>query len=138
MKKLFGLGIFILIFMLSVGLCLGKMDYMSDISTDTLSSWEQKGSTSEVEKYVSTMTVINNTKENEQYGSADIYVLNTHHGPVVLAYRLHKVNGEELNYEMDVISKTYVEVESLEHGGFMERLELGMAIKRKILSESTQ
>jgi len=134
MKKLLVLGIFVLVFMLSIGMSFGT-SYESDIDPLVTSRWTQTSTMVSIEPYVYIVSMLNSTSENRQYKSADIYLLATHNGLVLLAYTLYIVDGTALHYEIDVVNDAFVRVESLESPGFVKRLEAGIEKRNKLMNE---
>jgi len=136
MKKLFGLGIFVLIFMLSVGLSFAA-GYESDVDPAVFNTWQPITPMMQVDPGIGTISAYNATNLNKTYVGADIYVMSTQRGRILLAYRLHTKDGELLCYELDVLSFTYVSVESLD-AGFIKRFNNRVAVRNKLMQESTQ
>ena len=135
MKKLFGLGIFILIFIMSVGLSMGQT-YESEMDPVVFNAWEPAGEPVDVERYVVMATALNTTGAYKKYTAADVYVLLATQGHVILAYKLYTSDGKSMSYELDPVTDAYKKVEKLEEGKFIERFEARVEIKNKKMGES--
>jgi len=136
MKRLFGIGIFILVFMLSVGLSFA-IGYDSDVNPSVFHTWQQVVPIMGVEHSIGTTSLANRTGLNTKYVGVDVYIMYTQRGGKLLAYILHTMDGELLYYELDVLSNVYVSVERLDEG-FIERLDNRIAVRNKLMQESTQ
>ena len=136
MKRLFGLGIFVLVFMLSASLSFA-VGYGNGVDPSVFSTWQQVVPMMQVEPGIVTTSLANRTNLNTEYVGVDVYILYTQSGGVLLAYRLHTKNGELLCYELDPLNNTYVSVESLDVG-FTERLDNRIAVRNKLMQESMQ